>query len=68
MSERGTEQVCVRLPSHLLRRLEALLPRIGAAPELATVGRPNRSDVIRLALLRGAAQLEAEFGGQEEAR
>lgn len=53
-----------RLPRPMLERLDALLPAVSEAPELAMVVTVRRSDVIRLALLRGIRQLEAEYAGQ----
>lgn len=55
--------VNVRVPASLVARLDALAPRLGAAPELAVAAdTPNRSDAMRVALLRGVAQLEAVYG------
>lgn len=58
----------VRLPPALIERLDALVPLAAGAAELATVGAVTRSDVLRLAVLRGLADLEAEFGEQGQAR
>lgn len=54
--------VNLRLPDALLARVDAMVPCVGAASELATVVTITRSDVLRLALLRGMAQIEAEYG------
>lgn len=56
--------VSLRLPPPLVARLEALVPLAGAVPELVTVGAATRSDVLRVAVLRGLADLEAELTGQ----
>ena len=58
----GMENINVRLPSAMVARADALLEVATAAPELATVGTATRSDVLRLALLRGLAVVEAELG------
>ncbi len=62
----GKEQLTVRLPEGHLARLEALAPALADAPELATAGAVTRSDVLRLAILRGLEQLEAEYAGQPQ--
>ncbi|MBI5258366.1 MAG: hypothetical protein HY855_17810 [Burkholderiales bacterium] len=56
----------VRLPESVFDRLEALVAPVSSAPplELQTLGQISRSDVLRLAILRGLADLEAEFGEQ----
>lgn len=54
--------ITLRLPEDLLDRADRLVPTVGAAGDLAAV-RVSRSTVIRLALLRGLAALEQEFGG-----
>jgi hypothetical protein len=51
----------LRVPPALLARAEALVPVAGAAPELGTLPSVTRADVLRLALLRGLAVLEAEL-------
>lgn len=53
----------VRLPPALVDRLDAVTPAAAAAPELATAGKVTRSDVLRLAVLKGLEQLEAEYAG-----
>lgn len=59
----GQTPVNVRLPATMIARLDALVPTVGAASELATVVTVTRSDVLRLAILRGLEQLEAEYAG-----
>jgi len=54
-------QLSLRLPQALVDRCDALVPVAGQAPELATAGEATRADVIRLAVLRGLAELEAEL-------
>jgi hypothetical protein len=52
--------VNVRVPEDLLRRVDALQSKIGHLPEVALLGTMDRSKVLRVALLRGVAALEAE--------
>lgn len=60
---RSQTPVNVRLPDTMLARLDALAPLVGTAAELATVVTVTRSDVLRLAVLKGLEQLEAEYAG-----
>jgi hypothetical protein len=53
--------ITLRLPTDLLDRAEALVPRLEADPELATFGRVSRAAVLRLAFLRGLAILEEQY-------
>ncbi len=53
--------VNLRLPKHMLERAEALRKCVVHAPELAILPNVTRSDVLRLALLRGLEYLEAEY-------
>lgn len=50
----------VRLPEPLVDRIDALVPLLGDAPELATAANVTRSDALRLCVLRGLEVLEAE--------
>jgi hypothetical protein len=52
----------VRLPADLVRRLDALIPRLERVPALAALGPLTRSKVLRLALVRGVETLEVEHG------
>lgn len=61
MPRAGQHPFNVRLPATIIARLDALIPAAHTAPELVTTGRITRSDVIRVALVRGLAQLEAEL-------
>jgi hypothetical protein len=45
----------------LAKRIDRLMPRISKDSTLATFGRVSRSSVVKLALLRGVAALEAEY-------
>jgi hypothetical protein len=55
------DHLTLRLPHDLVVRVDDLVPVAGAAPELSVVGTVTRADVLRLALLRGLAVLEAEL-------
>lgn len=50
----------VRLPADLVKRLDALIPKLERVPALAALGALTRSKVLRLALVRGVDALEAE--------
>lgn len=58
MSE--TVTTSLRLPVELLDRADALVPFVATWPELGAHGKVSRSTVIRVALMRGLAALEAE--------
>ena len=52
--------VPVKIPGELAARADALIAEVQADPELAgMLGRVTRAAVIRLALVRGMASLEA---------
>ncbi|GMV98825.1 MAG: hypothetical protein AMXMBFR83_31730 [Phycisphaerae bacterium] len=53
----------VRLSDDALARAVALVPKVAVRSELAAAGRVTRSDVLRLAVLRGLDALEAEYAG-----
>jgi predicted DNA-binding protein len=53
-------QTAIRLPVDLVERIDALAKRADGLAEFA-VSRPTRSAVMRLALIRGVAQLEEEL-------
>ena len=57
--------ITVRLPDHMAAEVDALLPLVRRAPELSTLPNVTRSDLVRLALLRGLEQLRREYGGQQ---
>jgi hypothetical protein len=52
----------VRLPKDVVRRLDALVPKLERVPTIAALGPLTRSKVLRLALARGLEVLEAEHG------
>lgn len=55
------QQISIRVPSELLERADRLIGRLGKRAELrAWGGRTTRSNVLRLALLRGLDALEAD--------
>lgn len=56
----------VRLPADLVKRLDALIPRLARVPMLAALGSVTRSKLIRLALTRGVGLLESEHPIQTE--
>jgi len=60
MTERPLESV--RLPADLMARAEALVPLMEKDPELSAFGRVSKSAVVRLALHRGLANLEEQYG------
>lgn len=53
--------VNIRLPDPMVQRADRLLPILRDRSDLATAIRVTRSDVLRLAILRGLDQLEAEY-------
>lgn len=54
-------RVNVRVSLDLLKRIDALIPKVRTLPELALLSDSvDRSKVARVALLRGVAALEAE--------
>lgn len=54
-------QIALRVPAELLRRADALAPRLNRLPEHQARGTVKRSDVLRLALVRGLLELEREM-------
>lgn len=50
-------QMSLRLPRDVLKRADRLLPKLRNVPEFGA-GRQSRAAVLRLALLRGLADLE----------
>lgn len=50
----------LRLPEDFVKRADALIKRLGAVPEFAALGDVSRSKVLRLAIAKGLAALEAE--------
>ena len=60
---RGMEsQISLRLPGALLERLEALVPHLVEDPSMGAWGRPTRSVLIRMAIMKGVEALEAQYG------
>lgn len=61
---RSTEPIRFRLPTETLQRADVLAERLATDPTVSGLvgGRPNRMDVLRLAIARGMALLEKEQG------
>jgi hypothetical protein len=62
-TERLTESpVTLRLPTDLLKRIDALMPLVAADSDTATMlGGVSRSAVLRYALLEGVKTLEKRY-------
>lgn len=54
-------QIALRVPADALERAELLVPRLNARPEHQARGAVTRSDVLRLALLRGLEVIAREL-------
>ena len=66
-----TSLITLRLPTLLVDRADALLAELADSEEAVLLGRPSRSVVLRLAVLRGLEQLERqvqEAGGKSLAK
>ena len=61
-AEMTEKQVAIRLPEDWLKRIEELIPKVGANPEYEAFGKAKRSTVLRLAIAKGLKELEAEYG------
>jgi hypothetical protein len=63
-AERLSESpVTIRLPAELLERVDALVPKVAADSDVATMlGGVSKSGVIRYALLEGVKVLEKRHG------
>lgn len=64
MSE--TSLITLRLPTSLVERADALLEVLTDSEETVLLGRASRSIVLRLAVLRGIEQLEAQVAAGEQ--
>jgi len=53
--------VNLRLPADLIARVDALVPEARRLPDLAMLTTITRADVLRLALVKGVGQVEAEL-------
>lgn len=60
------EQVSIRLPQGAKARLQAVATALSVRDEWAARGGAALSDVMRLALIKGLADLEAEYLTSEE--
>jgi predicted transcriptional regulator len=56
-----TTKISLRVSDALLERIDRLTPALEGRPELTARIEPTRSDVLRLALARGVAELEQEL-------
>ncbi len=55
----GEVVVGLRLPADMVKAADALIPKLGKS-DFRLVGKPSRSMVLRLAIMRGLAALAAE--------
>ena len=55
-------RVSIRVPRELVRRAEALRPRVAKDRSIAMLGKVTASTVFKLALMRGFDALEQEYG------
>jgi len=62
MADRFDKPTQIRLDADILTRADALVPFVASKPEFQAIGRVTRASVLRLAMLRGLAELEAEGG------
>lgn len=63
----GTVITNVRVPKELLDRVDALLPRVRADPELRILlGRVSRASVVKLALVEGLRVLARKLPREPE--
>jgi len=62
------EPLMLRMPQALLDRAEALVPAVEASEVGAALGRVTRAAVLRMAIARGLAELEAEYLGKKRLR
>jgi len=58
----------LRLPDEFIKRADALTKRMQDVPELVAMGTLDRSKVLRLAIAKGLAALEAEHSGKKVGR
>jgi hypothetical protein len=60
----GESPVTLRLPVDLVARIDALLPKIVADSDTATLlGGVSRSSALRLVIVEGLRVLEGRYGG-----
>ena len=52
----------VTLTGEMLERATALIPRLDSDPELGAIGKFTRHKVLRLAVAKGIAVLEEQYG------
>ena len=56
----------LRVPRAMIQRAEDLREAVTGAPEMSILPSVSRSDVLRLALLRGLEALEAQYEAQSD--
>lgn len=54
-------RISIRVPRDIVKRAEAIRPRMAKDRAIATLGKVTPSTVFKLALLRGLEALEAEY-------
>ncbi len=57
----GTVLISLRIDPTTLDHADSLVPRLSKVRELAALGTVSRSQVLRLALARGLAELESQY-------
>lgn len=50
----------LRLPEDFIKRADAMAKRLRNVPEMVATGEVNRSKILRLAIAKGLAEMEAE--------
>jgi hypothetical protein len=63
----ATSLITLRLPTSLVERADALLEQLTDSEESVLLGRASRSIVLRLAVLRGIENLEAQVASANKA-
>ncbi len=61
MAKDDGERISIRLTADLSRRLDKIQPKIAKDQTIAGLLNVNRSDVVRLALIRGLEVLEKQY-------
>lgn len=62
----GDPVVGVRLPTELTDRVDLLVEKMKADPNMRAFGRISRSSTFRMAMVRGLASLEAKYAERPE--
>ena len=61
MGEVPQEQISIRVPKDALKRAERLVPRVARDRNVAALQKVTRATVLKLALVRGLAAMEADY-------